>query len=232
MTSDPDAGSRLASGIMRAVAVPPSDGFSQGMVIGVGPDNGKGLADQQLAVVVAETLLSPVLYIASYLPAVGDQVLVAKMGNVRVVLGGFGTAVARTPVSAHVDADESTTSFDYTDLTTPGPAVTVNVTRTGSVLALFNSRVGWSDNTPSAADGAFVSLDVSGANIIAAGGFGFSAYFQLTGTTAAAGQFSGSGMKLYQGLNPGLTTFKMVYGSGFLGKTVDFSNRILTVFPY
>lgn len=186
-----------------------------------------------LTVNVGGTDLPGVFYNPAYLPLIGDVVAVLNAGPTWYVLGSTVNATARTtPVTAQIDTQEATTSATYTDLATPGPAVTVTVGASGRVLVLFNARCGWSDNTVDAVDGAYVTVAASGANTIAPLQFGISDYRQFTGTTGNVGVFSGAAMKLFTGLTSGPTTFTLKYRSASAGKSVDFGFRIIAAFPY
>lgn len=122
-----------------------------------------------------------------------------------------------TPVSATVVAAETKTTNTYGDLTTPGPAVTVD---TGTaVLIEFGSAMG------GAGTGPIVSFDVSGATTRAANDD--DAVEQTLGATHVS---SFRRMKI-TGLTAGSNTFTLKYKSLSSGQSCSFSNRDITVLP-
>ena len=136
------------------------------------------------------------------------------------VATGANAIAARTPTSARVNTSESTTSATYTDLATPGPAVTV----TTGVNALVIITAGMSNNTTNSASS--MSFAISGATTIAA---------------ADSHRIARDGMNLnnlvrysaasfFNTLTPGVNTFttKYLVGSG----TGIFDNREIFVLPF
>lgn len=115
-------------------------------------------------------------------------------------------------VEAYVAASEGTSSTSSTDLTTVGPSVTITVPPSGKVLVMFQAQA-----TVGASN---IDIVASGANTVA--------YDQ-----ANSAYGGGAGVifshKLFTGLNPGSTTFKLQYhmdtGTG------NFLRRRLTVIP-
>lgn len=140
-----------------------------------------------------------------------------------------------------VAAFQGTTSTSYTDLATPGPAVTVPVRSTGRVLVMIFTQIQWAANVASPGpitQGGLASVAVSGANTIAAtvvddqlmamdfwiwalgGGIGFTN--SATKSPASA--------TVFEGLNPGDTTFTMKYAqiSG-AANAAEFGRRTIAV---
>lgn len=126
--------------------------------------------------------------------------------------------LALSPGNAVVLTSETTTSTSYTDLATPGPAVTVTVGANGLAL------VGLSSGSKSSTSGvALATYALSGANTVAASDTNIMSL--VVGTNES---ISGS-IRLFSGLTPGSTTFTMKYrvdtGTG------TFERRNLTVIP-
>ena len=142
---------------------------------------------------------------------------ITAMGNaLKSAMGAFGFNTK----SNITTASETTTSATYADLTTTTDYVVVPVGSSGSVLLFFGAQF-----TNSGANYCYISVDVSGANTIAA-----------SDTNAIqAAVHSGSVLKSYgnsillTGLTAGFTTFKLKYrvntGTG------TFSNRKIAAIP-
>ena len=142
---------------------------------------------------------------------------ITTMGNaLKSAIGTFGFNIK----SNITTASETTTSATYADLTTTTDYVVVPVGSSGSVLLFFGAQF-----TNSGANYCYISVDVSGANTIAA-----------SDTNAIqAAVHSGSVLKSYgnsillTGLTAGFTTFKLKYrvntGTG------TFSNRKIAAIP-
>jgi len=126
----------------------------------------------------------------------------------------------RTPVTAAVAAQESTTSLSFVNLTTPGPAVTLV---TGSTaLIIITSQV----NDQSASFGASVGVDISGATSESAD-ISECLRHETNGTT----EFNrSSAVRLHTSLTPGTNTFKLMYLVD--GGTGQFRYRTITVVPF
>jgi hypothetical protein len=106
----------------------------------------------------------------------------------------------RLAQATNVATSESTTSLTYTDLATPGPAVTVTVPASGKALEILTSALHGSTGGATA----FMGVAVSGATAVAA-------------TDAQALEVAGnnevraSATVLLTGLNPGSNTFTAKY---------------------
>lgn len=120
-------------------------------------------------------------------------------------------------LTASVATSESTATTSYTALTTPGPAVTVNIGPSGLALVTITSH---SFNTL-AAD-TFHGFAVSGNTTVAANDL------QSKRSSATTG-FCFSGTFLVTGLTPGPNTFTSQYkvASG----TGSWLNRLIAVVP-
>lgn len=118
---------------------------------------------------------------------------------------------------------ETTTSTSYVDLTTTTDTVTVTIGANG--LAWINVSVQTFTNTNS--QQTFTSFAASGANTIAAADT-FAMIYGLP-TTGAGESLSASFGRLFTGLTPGSTTFKMKYRTS--SGTATFANRSITVIP-
>lgn len=93
---------------------------------------------------------------------VGEVATAAKMNEISSALDDLDRRTS--PVNALVATSQTTTATSYTDLATPGPAVTVTIGVTGKVLLAFNAAIA---NATSAL-ASFMSFAVSGAATIAA----------------------------------------------------------------
>jgi hypothetical protein len=126
----------------------------------------------------------------------------------------------RVPAQQGFVAPESTTSASYTDLTTPGPTVTV----TTGVQALVAVTAEIGNNTGSAAGK--VSVEVSGASSIAA-----TDNNALRQESAGGSEFQRCSLVYLQtGLTPGSNTFTMKYIT--VGGISTFNFRNLLVMPF
>lgn len=172
-------------------------------------------------------------YLGSYIPSVGDHIVMLSAGATWVVLGSVGTTTPPlTPQTAVLDPGvQSTTSTSYTDLTTVGPSITATVAASGRALVLLSCRIGWFDTTTDPSDGGAMSCAVSGASTVAADDQGAAYLFaQYTGTTGASVTAQIAGVRFLTGLTPGRNVFTAKYKSADPGaKSVDFSKRSLTV---
>jgi hypothetical protein len=124
--------------------------------------------------------------------------------------------------AAFVATSETTASTTYTDLTTPGPAVTVTVGASGMVMVLIYGQLG---NT-NVGSQSFISFAASGANTQAASD-GMALGVQIA-SSAGLGISAGATF-LLTGLNPGSTTFTSKYR--VTATTGNFSNRRITAIP-
>ena len=144
--------------------------------------------------------------------------VVTQSGQV-VVSTGANAVTARQPASAAFARSETTASASFTDLATPGPALTA-VTG-GQAIVIISAQI---DNTSSSAAGS-ASYAVSGATTVAASNAVRIARDGLNANNPA--RFSSVSMQA--ALNAGSNTFTMKYvaGSGL----AKFSMREITVFP-
>lgn len=130
--------------------------------------------------------------------------------------------LATSAASATIATSEGTTSATFTDLTTPGPAVTVTIGANGLALVtvsaeLFNNTLG---------DYAVMGFAVSGASTIAAA-VASSLYNKAD---VANNSWRGSYTTLVTGLTAGSTTFTAKY-ERITGGTATFVNREISVVP-
>ena len=132
---------------------------------------------------------------------------------------GANAIAMRTPATASVATSQSTTSSTYTDLTTPGPAIT---TTTGTI-AIILFAAGIATNVTNSLT--VCSVAVSGASSVAAN--------DAWGTYvdgSAASNFSRVGVAhVFTGLTAGSNTFTMKYRVG--SNTGTFQNREINVIP-
>jgi hypothetical protein len=127
-------------------------------------------------------------------------------------------AVLPGVLSATVATSETTTSLTYTDLTTPGPAVSP-VTGT-SAMVIVSAQLG--SNT--ASDGGAMAFAVSGATTVAA------TDAQCMSNHVGNTSQQGSAVYVVTGLTPGVNTFTAKYRAT-LGGTCTAINRQITVIP-
>lgn len=133
-----------------------------------------------------------------------------KVTNAEINLAGSGN-------TAVVSTNQSTSTGSYVDLTTPGPAVTVNVGVSGSVLigvAMMQYVTG--------SGFAFACVAVSGATTVAA-----SDADSLNNSSTAA--IRGGFCYVLTGLTPGSNTFTLKYKNS--ATTANFQDRRLSVVP-
>jgi hypothetical protein len=129
-----------------------------------------------------------------------------------------GAIAERIPAAAHVDTAETTNSASPTDLTTPGPAVTV--TSGTHLLVIINCRI----SSSSSSYAAIVSFDISGATT-------FTADIQHSGNSAGTSSATAGGTWLMDA-TAGSNTVTLQYWTSSGGSTGTFSNRYLVVIPF
>lgn len=122
--------------------------------------------------------------------------------------------------TATVESDQTTTSTSYTDLSTPGPSVTVNIGASGTALV----SIGCGMYTAAAVKQAVV--DISGATTRAAASAPNAIALRHDVATFSQKQ---SLTYLETGLNRGSTTFTLKYRTN--SGTANFFDRTITVVP-
>jgi len=148
-------------------------------------------------------------------------------GNITDANIASGAAIAQTKIAlklagaltANVATSESTTSATFTDLATPGPAVTVTIGSSGMALVIVSADL--VNNT--ASDYAAMGFAVSGASTVAAAS-GNALY------NRNASNLQASYAILVTGLTAGSNTFTAKY-ERVVGGTATFANRVITVIP-
>ena len=151
---------------------------------------------------------------AVYVPAADTAIGSTQITDKRVVVRGEGAG-------AGVTTDQSTTSTSYADLTTPGPAVTVNIGGSGSALVVLSC------NTYNSGVDSFnlMSFAVSGATTLAASDDRAS-----SNRVRTAGAVEDANRAIVvTGLNPGSNTFTAKYRVG--SNTGNFRRRYIAVLP-
>ena len=154
----------------------------------------------------------------------------------------WATPATVAAATASVATSESTTSTTYTDLTTPGPAVTVDVGPQGVAVVTITGFVDGRYDENYATSGQWwegrVSFAVSGANTSAAADTrsmgGHARLVGGTGSVASTNLRTGATFVL-TGLTPGSTTFTMKYRRndfGSNGGTASFSTRQIGVVTF
>jgi hypothetical protein len=125
----------------------------------------------------------------------------------------------RVPAQASVNAGEQTTSTSFTDLTTPGPSVTLS---TGvQALVVISAEI----NNNTASQAGRVAVDISGATTLAPDN-----NKTLRQETNGTGEFQRASLVYLQtGLTPGTNTFKMMYAVP--GGTGSFNFRNILILP-
>lgn len=190
----------------------------------------------------AATLLSSLGGVNTLFTAKGD-ILAATAANTpaRVGVGSNGQVVmadsTQTPgvkwaapvaaASATVSTLESTTSSSYTDLATPGPAVTAVVGPLG--IAIVNVRSHILVPITNTASGGLASVVLSGANTLAIADEN-AVGWQHNGS-AQVYDIYGSSVAVLTGLTPGSTTFTMKYSTPYTNTTY-FSDRKIGVVTF
>ena len=168
----------------------------------------------------------------------GAVVGIVDIGTTWAILGRMtipGTAEAASALSAisthseRIEAFESTTSATFTDLTTLGPTVTITVPRSGRVLCLLSAHIGWN---PTNAGGGDVGIQVTGANSISAGDGAILTHNQaMSGVVTSSVILRSAVSFVYDGLNPGVTTFQAKYASEYSPTAAEFLDRIIVLMP-
>lgn len=139
------------------------------------------------------------------------------------------TQVSQGVVSASVPTLQSTTSTSYTDLTTPGPAVPLNVRASGKVLIMVTAGFNCLPSSTTLVS-CVMSYDITGATTRPpVAGTTPSAFLQFKESAASECDGRFTAIALEEGLTPGLTMFTAKYRSGN-GQTAAFSGRNITVF--
>lgn len=160
----------------------------------------------------------------------GISVTGGTIGSAAYAAGSIGTAAIQnasiTPAklatgatSALVATSEGTTSTAYTDLATTTDSVTVTIGANGLALVVLTA-----DCSSSTTNYAICSFAASGTNTIAASDN--QAVYIATNVTV---ENQGSWVKVFTGLTPGSTTFKMKYRA--VAGTATFKNRSISVVP-
>lgn len=124
--------------------------------------------------------------------------------------------------SDYISTNQTSSSTSYTDLSTAGPAVTVTVPASGSVIILMNTHIANSVSSNTS----LMSLALSGANTVSAAD---DSRYTIIMQAAGNGYQTRSLVYLVEGLTPGSTTFTAKYRvSAGVG---TWRHRQLTVIP-
>lgn len=137
-----------------------------------------------------------------------------------LVKAATNSVAFRTPSTASVNVQQSTTSSSYTNLSTSGPAVTVT-TGTRALVIINCSLQNTSTNS------SFASFDVTGASSISAVDDYAIRHRDGTGSN---GEEQMGRAHLFTGLTAGTNTFTMKYR--VIGGTGRFDNREIIVIPF
>lgn len=141
-----------------------------------------------------------------------DERVYADTGAVR------GDAVDST----YIDTEESTTSTSYTDLATPGPAVTVPIGRSGKALVTVSADV----YGTTSGQAMRMSYAISGATTRAADD---DWAYRVQGGVAPTTEIAAGRTSLQEGLTPGPNTFTAKFKTS--AGTAYFGSRDLIVIP-
>lgn len=151
-----------------------------------------------------------------------------------VIPGTAAAAEAISLLSVKTKADsiatqETCSTFGFSDLTTVGPTVTIDVGPSGRLLVILTSQIQWIDADAADGNGGLVSVAMSGANTMTANAgaavINPTAFFASTSTANAAVQGTYTAAAVFSGLNPGTTTLTMKYSIYIAGETTDFGKR-------
>lgn len=135
-----------------------------------------------------------------------------------------------------VFATQTCSSTSFTDLTTPGPFVTVPVRSSQRILVLATAQMQWSIGfAATVSQRGDMGIQMSGANSITPN-IATDLMLPLivdqsevtSGTTARTLVWTITGQAVYENLNPGNTTIKVQYRKSG-SSNVDFSRRTITV---
>ena len=163
-----------------------------------------------------------------------DPLPASDLNNMRTNIGALsaGTGLEDGAVTAGklglgaktavVETSQTRTSSTFGDLSTPGPAVTVNIGAGGQALVTIYSNI----TNSSAGHSTGVSFDVSGANTQAAT---TSIYYLAQIASGSSDAMRAGATWLLTGLTPGSTTFTLKYRAS--GGTGTFNDRVITVIP-
>lgn len=144
---------------------------------------------------------------------------------------GVKWAAGFNPSFSYISAGETTTSTSFTDLTTPGPAVTVTVPVSGKLLVMIGSRMDSKTGAYGNSGDGYMSWALSGANTAAAStSLGF-----LSGVVGMLDDhyayFNPFFSYLLTGLTPGSTTVTAKYAAVSGGLPAYYGQRQLVVIP-
>ncbi len=132
---------------------------------------------------------------------------------------GANAITTRSPSTTSVSTNENTTSTSYTDLTTPGPSLSVAC---GTIALVYFAASQANDTANSAC---LSSVEVTGASSVSA-----SDSWALLSDGVQAGNFVRYGMfHVFTGLTAGTNTFTMKYRAG--SSTARFQRREIAVIP-
>jgi hypothetical protein len=141
------------------------------------------------------------------------------MQNQIAALNAFMAQINATSTDV-VSASESTTSSTFTDLSTPGPSVTVNIGISGEALLTLQAFTSPTSNPLGVTAQIGISIDGGAAYTV----------LEMSNDANNANEITLSGSNLATGLTTGSHTFKMQYAVSS-GNSCTFATRQLTAVP-
>ncbi|OII61224.1 hypothetical protein BJP40_06770 [Streptomyces sp. CC53] len=151
------------------------------------------------------------------------ETAVARTPGSFLVARALSQIVERKPVISRVAAAETTESFQFTDLNTPGPQVTVE-TGPSAIVFLY---CGSNSDTPGIAS--TMAYEIEGRNRVTTGSVPTGAVeFRTSG--GAGFTRHGGAVSMMNDLTPGENTFTAKYKTSGSG-TSTFRDRVMIVFP-
>jgi hypothetical protein len=134
---------------------------------------------------------------------------------------GANAIAVRVPSTAQVTTSQSTTTTSFTDLTTPGPSITVSTGTIAIVMYAAGIQTNVSDRQ------VVCSVEVSGASSVAAS----DNWSIMVDGIPATNTFRAGVAHVFTGLTAGTNTFKMKYRVGTGSTTGTYMNREINVIP-
>ena len=182
--------------------------------------------------ITSSSVNTPINEIASVINGQIDDANISNLSGSKLASGSVTTAklddgavtpdkISLSPATSRIATTETTTSTSYTDLATVH-SVTVTVGANGLLLVNWGALL----STSATSNAARMSVDLSGANTLAASD-DYVAYGRTTNSSSEV--FGSNRQELFTGLTPGSTTITAKYRT--TGGTATFQLRTLTAIP-